>query len=235
MLGIAALLASGAGDLSILFGALIANGFTRFVSSGPVRRAARRGASRAGGDDELGRDGHRRRGGVPRRRLHAGVRDRCSAPTTRVLRQSFSSSCFRCRSPCCCRCGSPATYSGRTRARGPFTGRWPTPSRPDGCTAPARCSPSGPSRPRSAGWPPTGWCSASTPCWCSSWCATATPRASSVSAPRRCSSSSAESGRSSPTCSPRARWADGAATAPPTARCFWRRSSSSAASVCRCR
>ena len=34
VLGIAALLASGAGDLSILFGALIANGFTRFVSSG---------------------------------------------------------------------------------------------------------------------------------------------------------------------------------------------------------
>jgi hypothetical protein len=34
VLGIAALLASGADDLSILFGALIANGFTRFVSSG---------------------------------------------------------------------------------------------------------------------------------------------------------------------------------------------------------
>jgi MFS family permease len=34
VLGIAALLASGAGDLPILFGALIANGFTRFVSSG---------------------------------------------------------------------------------------------------------------------------------------------------------------------------------------------------------
>lgn len=34
VLGIAALLASGAGEYSILFGALIANGFTRFVSSG---------------------------------------------------------------------------------------------------------------------------------------------------------------------------------------------------------
>ena len=34
VLGIAALLASGADDLSILCGALIANGFTRFVSSG---------------------------------------------------------------------------------------------------------------------------------------------------------------------------------------------------------
>ena len=34
MLGIAALLAAGASDLPILFGALIANGFTRFVSSG---------------------------------------------------------------------------------------------------------------------------------------------------------------------------------------------------------
>ena len=34
MLGIAALLAAGANDLPILFGALIANGFTRFVSSG---------------------------------------------------------------------------------------------------------------------------------------------------------------------------------------------------------
>src|SRR5215218_384968 len=34
VLGIAALLASGAGDLSILFGALIANGLTRFVASG---------------------------------------------------------------------------------------------------------------------------------------------------------------------------------------------------------
>lgn len=34
VLGIAALLAAGAEDLSILFGALIANGFTRFVSSG---------------------------------------------------------------------------------------------------------------------------------------------------------------------------------------------------------
>jgi MFS family permease len=34
VLGIAALLASGAGDLPILFGALVANGFTRFVSSG---------------------------------------------------------------------------------------------------------------------------------------------------------------------------------------------------------
>lgn len=34
VLGIAALLAAGADDLAILFGALIANGFTRFVSSG---------------------------------------------------------------------------------------------------------------------------------------------------------------------------------------------------------
>jgi MFS family permease len=34
MLAIAALLAAGAGDLPILFGALIVNGFTRFVSSG---------------------------------------------------------------------------------------------------------------------------------------------------------------------------------------------------------
>ena len=34
VLGIAALLASGAGDYTILFGALIANGFTRFVASG---------------------------------------------------------------------------------------------------------------------------------------------------------------------------------------------------------
>ena len=34
MLGIAALLAAGAADLPILFGALIANGFTRFISSG---------------------------------------------------------------------------------------------------------------------------------------------------------------------------------------------------------
>ena len=34
VLGIAALLAAGAGDLPILFGALIVNGFTRFVSSG---------------------------------------------------------------------------------------------------------------------------------------------------------------------------------------------------------
>jgi len=34
VLGIAALLASGASDLSILFGALMVNGFTRFVSSG---------------------------------------------------------------------------------------------------------------------------------------------------------------------------------------------------------
>lgn len=34
VLGIAALLAAGAEDFSILFGALIANGFTRFVSSG---------------------------------------------------------------------------------------------------------------------------------------------------------------------------------------------------------
>ena len=35
---------------------------------GPVGRAARRGATRPGGDDELGCDGHRRRGGVLRRR-----------------------------------------------------------------------------------------------------------------------------------------------------------------------
>jgi hypothetical protein len=34
VLGVGALLAAGAGDLSILFGALIVNGFTRFVSSG---------------------------------------------------------------------------------------------------------------------------------------------------------------------------------------------------------
>jgi MFS family permease len=34
VLGVGALLAAGAGDLPILFGALIANGFTRFVSSG---------------------------------------------------------------------------------------------------------------------------------------------------------------------------------------------------------
>jgi MFS family permease len=34
VLGVAALLAAGAGDLPILFGALIVNGFTRFVSSG---------------------------------------------------------------------------------------------------------------------------------------------------------------------------------------------------------
>src|SRR5580704_8624163 len=34
VLGVAALLAAGAGDLPILFGALVVNGFTRFVSSG---------------------------------------------------------------------------------------------------------------------------------------------------------------------------------------------------------
>ena len=73
MLGVAILLAIGAGDPAILCGALIVNGFTRFVSSGPVRGAAARRAAQAGGDDELGGHRDRRGRGLPRRQLHAGA------------------------------------------------------------------------------------------------------------------------------------------------------------------
>ena len=53
------LLAAGADDLPILFGALIVNGFTRFVSSGLSAALPDVVPRGPGGDDERGRDGHR--------------------------------------------------------------------------------------------------------------------------------------------------------------------------------
>ncbi len=133
---------------------------------GSVGGAAGRGAPGAGGHDELGGHGHRRSGGVPRRQLHAACRAGCSAPTTPVLPQSFSSSRCRSRSRCCCRCASRRTSSGPTKASERFTARSPTRWPPGGCTARAPCWPCRRSRPRCRGWPRIGWCSASTRCWC---------------------------------------------------------------------
>ena len=71
VLGVAGLLAAGADDLPILFGALIVNGFTRFVSSGLSAALPDVVPRGPGGDDERGRHGHRGGGGVPGRQLHA--------------------------------------------------------------------------------------------------------------------------------------------------------------------
>lgn len=122
VLGIAALLLTGVGDYPILFGALIVNGFTRFVSSGlsaalpdvvprdqvvamnSVATATGGAAAFLGAIFML----------VPRG---------SSAQATPALPQSFSSSRSRWRSRCCCRCDSRRTCSVRTRACGPSTDR----------------------------------------------------------------------------------------------------------------
>ena len=80
VLGVAGLLAVGASDLPILLGALIVNGFTRFVSSGlsaalpdvvPDALHDDEGVPNPGGHDERGGRRHRGGGGVPGGQLHA--------------------------------------------------------------------------------------------------------------------------------------------------------------------
>ena len=163
---VAALLAAGASDLPILFGALIVNGFTRFVSSGlsaalphvvPREQVVTMNsvATATGGG-----------GGVPRRHLHAGAplavrrrrHRRCRNHFHRrgagggraVLSVRFPPHMLGPRRQ---RAGDPRVgglRGGHRLAARRAHGRW-------------RCRPW---RPRCPGWPRTGWCSASTRCWC---------------------------------------------------------------------
>ena len=161
-----ALLAVGANDLAILFGALIVNGFTRFVSSGlsaalpdvvprdhVVTMNSVATATGAGG-------------GVPRRQLHAAA-----ALVVRCRRHRRRRNHFDRRGTGVAGAAAvgalPAAHSGSTReqtgdprlgglrgghrmaARRPHGGR-----RADRGGHPARR------------WPRTAWCSASTLCWC---------------------------------------------------------------------
>ncbi len=116
----------GAGELPLLCGALLANGLSRFVASGPVGGAAPCGAARAGGHDELGRP--------PRagRSRHSWAPTSCCCPAGSpgpgigAPPPSSSPPRFRWRSRCGCRCGSAPGCSARTTPGAPSTDRSPT-------------------------------------------------------------------------------------------------------------
>ena len=164
---VAALLQVGADDLAILVAALIVNGFTPLRLVRPVGGAAACGAAGSSGGDELGRDRGGGRGRGPRRRLHA------RAPlAVRRRRHRRRDNHLDRRGPGADRPVAVVALSaaparpGRQRARDPRVGRLRGGHR----VGTRRSAPSRRCRrwPRRwPGWPRTGWCSASTPCWCS--------------------------------------------------------------------
>ena len=178
MLGIAALLAAGASDLPILFGALIANGFTRFVSSGlsaalpdvvPRQQVVTMNsvATATGGAAAFLGAGFML---VPRWLF--GARDTGAAAIIFIVVIPVSVALLlSVRFP-------PHVLGPHASQRAdPRVGR----VRGGHRMAARRAHRAGSPRPSlgpSPGWPHTEWCSVSTPCWCWSWCDTATPRMS---------------------------------------------------------
>ena len=195
----------------------------------PVRRlgtvggAAARGAARAGGDDELGRHGDRRRGGRSWAPTSCWCRAGCSAPATaRRGRRSSSRSAVPAGVAGCSRAvRRPRARPRRHQARDPRLGRLRGGHRL-AARRRARCV-RRPTRRRHPcpGWPRTGWCSASTRCWC--WCMVRHTDTASVAGlgPRRAVRRRHRGwDRFWPRADPAPRCAAGAATPPPTAR--WR-------------
>ncbi len=133
----------------------------------PVGGAAARGAARAGGHDELGGHRHRRHRHVPRRELHAAAALAVRRRRRRRGHDHLPGRRSRSPSRWCCRCAFPGTCWVPTTPRGRSTARRSTRWPPGGCYG-ARTVLAHADRGGHAvrAWPPTGWCSASTRCWC---------------------------------------------------------------------